>query len=134
MITRSEKLFLVLKELELISQINTINHTKTQKTIYILSRMGLDMGYLFKWYINSVYCSELSDDIFDIKEVGHMESYQLKTNPLAIIALFKMLFKDFRQDILMLRIISSILFMKENGNDKSYIDHLIKYNHDKTTE
>jgi len=132
MITRLEKLYLVLKELGLKEQGNLNNFTVIQKTMYILSRMGLDLLYQFRWYSHGPYCPELSDDLFDNYKYDGPDT--LKTSPLAIITLFKMLFEDRYTDKLWLQIIASILFMEENGNDENYLNSLKIEHPDKVIE
>lgn len=128
MITRIEKLYLVLKELGLAEQGNLYNFTIIQKTMYILSRMGLDLMYRFRWYAHGSYCAELAADILDNYKCD--DSYILQTGPLATITMFKMLFGDRCQDKIWLQIVSSILFMEENGGDENYLTPLkIKYPH-----
>ena len=123
MITRIEKLYLILKQLDLADQGNLTNFTVIQKTIYILSRMGLNFQYAFRWYTHGPYSDDLSDDIFDYYKYDG--PYALKTSPLATITLFKMLFKDRQEDELWLQIIASILFMEANGGDENYIKQLM---------
>ena len=122
MISRSYKLYLVLKELGLENTRDLSNFTIIQKTMYILSKMGLGFQYLFKWYSNGPYCSELSNDILDLYD--HIMDYKLKTNVLTILNTFLSIFKDKINDATWLRIVSSILFMRDNGNDELYVINL----------
>lgn len=32
-----------------------------QKKVYLLQKMGYDMGFLYRWYIHGPYCSEVAD-------------------------------------------------------------------------
>lgn len=39
-----------------------------QKTIYLLKSFGIDLGYVFAWYLHGVYSPELTKDGFELFE------------------------------------------------------------------
>lgn len=40
-----------------------------QKSIYLLQKMGLKLGYKFTFYTNGVYSAELSQDMYTLGDI-----------------------------------------------------------------
>lgn len=55
-----------------------------QKSIYLIQRLGFNLGYRFSWYKRGPYSQKLADDSYKINEVSNREeifdSYSLNIN------------------------------------------------------
>ncbi|MBF0551701.1 MAG: hypothetical protein HQK60_14355, partial [Deltaproteobacteria bacterium] len=119
MLSRAGKLYLTLKNLEGLD-ISTFNNRKAlQKTIYILSEMGINFGYPYNWYLHGPYSPALADDAYEIE--GNQQYYdeessrfKFRESTQKIIDNYKDLFKDRKEDTDWLELVSSLLFLRKH--------------------
>lgn len=120
MITKTQKLFLLLQELSWIKAKNLSQRKVLHKSIHILQEMGLDFRYNFTWYLHGPYCDELSDNIEDIAnnekyyKIITINIYEFKEKSINIINKYKKLIGDNKNNGEWLELVSTILFYKKN--------------------
>jgi uncharacterized protein YwgA len=83
-----------------------------QKTIYLLQRAGLSLGYTFSWYIFGPYCSQLAKEGFEIKEGTLICSEQESELDLVPFDKLKELIKGHEKDSDWYELLASIDFLK----------------------
>ena len=42
---------------------------RLQKTIQLLQSFGIDLGYNYHWYLRGPYCTDLTKDGFELKNI-----------------------------------------------------------------
>ena len=121
MLSRPGKLNLLFKELGNIDiDISTFNNRKKlQKTVYILSKMGLKFNYPYNWYLHGPYSPTLTEDAYELSRNkayydDEIKKYHFKQNAQDIINKFKELFQDKMNDEEWLELIASLLFLQDN--------------------
>jgi len=119
MLSRPGKLNLLAKELGNVD-ISTFKQRKIlQKTIYILSQLGLGFNYNYTWYIHGPYSPALADDAYELANNREyydeeIKNYRFKKAAQGIINKFNRLFADRKDDEEWLELIASLLFLREN--------------------
>ena len=101
-----------------------------QKTVYLLQSFGLNLGYVFKWYLHGTYCPTLASDGRAIEELApnmpaipiEFESEQAQRRYLE----FKEFLADKKYDPAMLEISSSVCYLDGLGLEKGEILELVK--------
>ncbi len=126
MLSRTEKLSLLLNELDWSGSSSFPKRKVLQKTIYILTEMGMKYDYNYGWYLHGPYSPTLANDIYEIESNRkyyneQIEEYIFREKPLKIINQFKKLFEEKKEDANWLELVASIIFLKKHyefeGND-----------------
>lgn len=115
---------------------------EVQKLVYLLQIYGVDLGYRYNWYIRGPYCSELSDDAYDICHNSDLyEKYckraQISTEAVAVINDFKVWLGDVHELIdgickdSWLELLASLHFITHNvylkeKSQETIVGHLLK--------
>jgi len=87
-----------------------------QKTIYLLQRAGLSLGYTFSWYIFGPYSSQLAKDGFEINEGNIIyPTQECKLDPAPFNKL-KELIRGHEKDEVWYELLASIDFLKKEKN------------------
>ena len=94
-----------------------------QKTIYILSKMGLDLGYHYNWYLYGPYSPSLTEDAYELANNknyydSEIEGYVFKDKIRQIIKKFNILFNERKNDEDWLELVASLLFLEDNYKKK----------------
>jgi uncharacterized protein YwgA len=143
MLSRTEKLSLLLKDLNWLSAETFPKRKVLQKTFYILTEMGIKFDYDYVWYLHGPYSSTLANDIYEIETNRNyyneqITGYRFKDRPRQIIEKFKKLFKDRKDDPEWLELVASLLFLekhyevKENELEELLFDRKPKYENQST--
>ncbi len=94
-----------------------------QKTIYLLEKFGINLGYNFSWYVYGPYCPHLTDDGFELEEI-YIENPEVAFIDKKMEGNFNR-FKKFiwgvKNDTQLLELLASILYLKEHGYEKDAI-------------
>ena len=101
-----------------------------QKTVYLLQSFGLNLGYVFKWYLHGTYCPALANDGFAMEKIApSMPSipieFEAERNQRRYLE-FKEYLADKKNDPAMLEISSSICYLDGLGFKKGEILELVK--------
>lgn len=101
-----------------------------QKTVYLLQSFGLNLGYVFKWYLHGTYCPALANDGFAMEKIApSMPSipieFEAERNQHRYLE-FKEYLADKKNDPAMLEISSSICYLDSLGFEKGEILELVK--------
>lgn len=101
-----------------------------QKTVFLLQSFGLNLGYVFEWYLHGAYCPTLASDGYAMDEIAssmptipiELESEQAQRRYLE----FKEFLADKKDNPTMLEIASSICYLDGLDIEKGEILELVK--------
>lgn len=101
-----------------------------QKTIHLMQSFGLNLGYVFKWYLHGTYCPTLAYDGLAMDDIAssmpaipiELESGQAQHRYLE----FKDYLDDKKYDPAMLDVSSAICYLDRLGIEKGEILELVK--------